>query len=122
MSKNNRRYLKKGLNPDYNVFVYFGSDSPNNWYVRIGGLETSRFPHGIALAQTFSTEQQAISYKNQVVEYFKLAFKINWKVEKNIKKPALNTLKKDSCLHDGIINRGHHHDQPSWCDQCGEDL
>lgn len=24
------------------------------------------------------------------------------------------------CLHDGMINSGHHADQPSWCDQCGE--
>lgn len=29
---------------------------------------------------------------------------------------------KIKCLHDGKINPGHHADQPSWCDQCGEEL
>ena len=26
------------------------------------------------------------------------------------------------CEHSGKINHGHHIDQPSWCDECGEDL
>lgn len=26
------------------------------------------------------------------------------------------------CLHDGKINSGYHADQPSWCDQFGEEL
>ena len=28
----------------------------------------------------------------------------------------------DGCKHDGKINQGHHPDQPSYCDKCGQEL
>jgi len=28
----------------------------------------------------------------------------------------------NKCEHTGKINQGHHHDQPCWCDDCGEEL
>lgn len=73
-----RRYLKRRLNPDHYVFIYWGGDKPNYWYVRIGGLETPRFRHGIALAQSFEKEEDAKKYKQDVIEYLEKAFKINW--------------------------------------------
>lgn len=78
MSKK-KRYLKRELDPKYYVTVYFGADKPNFWYVRIGGLETETFRHGIALAQSFDSEEKAEQYKQEVIDYLGKAFKINWK-------------------------------------------
>lgn len=37
----------------------------------------------------------------------------------NAPEPSIQDLK---CQHNGKINSGHHPDQPSHCDECGEDL
>lgn len=59
MKRGNRRYLKRLKNPDHYVFVYFGAEEPNYWYIRIGG-ETPKFRHGLALAQSFLTNPEAV--------------------------------------------------------------
>lgn len=79
MSKQKKRYLKKGFNPEYYITVYFGAEKPNFWYVRIGGLETDRFRHGIALSESFASKEEAEQYKQEVIQYLAKAFKINWK-------------------------------------------
>lgn len=74
-----KRYLKRELNPEYYVSVYFGADKPNFWYVRLIGLANEKYTHGIALAQSFDSEEKAEQYKQEIIDYLGKAFKINWK-------------------------------------------
>ena len=47
---------------------------------------------------------------------------IDFYVDKKHKLSRTKNSDKEDCKHDGIINSGHHADQPCWCDKCGKDL
>lgn len=49
-----------------------------------------------------------------IIDYINRTYKASSK--------ALVLLKRSQCDHSGEINNGHHHDQPCWCNDCGEEL
>ena len=57
------------------TFIYTDyQESKEIHYVRLAPLETLNFPHGIALATTFSTRQSASDFADLVDDYIKQAF------------------------------------------------
>ncbi len=44
------------------------------YYVRIASLETARFPHGIALAPSFTDREEAVEYAKSVNSYLNKSF------------------------------------------------
>lgn len=53
------------------AFVYGGAEMPNYFYVRIAALETKRFSHGLALAPSFPTKDEAEEFADDVEKYMK---------------------------------------------------
>lgn len=52
------------------VYMDFAEGKPY-WYVRLGGLETNRFPHGLGLASKFIVKQNAEDFADEVEAYMK---------------------------------------------------
>ncbi len=60
-------------------YDYGGGEKPI--YIRLNYVETVRFPHGIAFAQTFATMEDANVFREKIAEYLHLEVvgdDINW--------------------------------------------
>jgi hypothetical protein len=56
------------------VYMDFGDGVPY-WYIRVGGLETGRFPHGLGLASKFFVKDNAEEVADEVEDYMKQVVK-----------------------------------------------
>lgn len=65
-SKNNRKFSL--------VYMDFEEGKPY-WYIRAGGLETDRFPHGLGLASKFFVKENAEEFADEVEAYMKQVVK-----------------------------------------------
>ena len=65
------------LDPNNHVFIYWWASDPEfPWYIRIGGLETPLFRHGISISGSFQTREDAVVKANQVIDYLRSALKV----------------------------------------------
>lgn len=58
------------LKTEIETCVY--SAGPEEWYVRIVPFGTKMFPHGIALANTYKTKEEAEDFRKLVLDYFNM--------------------------------------------------
>lgn len=65
-SQNNRNFAI--------VYMAFEEGKPY-WYIRIGGLETNRFPHGLGVASKFLVKENAEEFADEVEDYMKQVVK-----------------------------------------------
>ena len=68
-SQNNRNFALVYM--DFEV----GTTGKPFWYVRVGGLETDRFPHGLEIVSKFFIKQNAEEFADEVEVYMKQVVK-----------------------------------------------
>ena len=56
------------------VYTDFEEGKPY-WYIRAGGLETGRFPHGLGVASKFLVKENAEGFADEVEAYMKQVVK-----------------------------------------------
>lgn len=56
------------------VYMDFEEGKPY-WYIRAGGLETNRFPHGLGIASKFILKENAEEFADEVESYMKQVVK-----------------------------------------------
>ena len=56
------------------IYMDFENGVPY-WYIRAGGLETGRFPHGIGVASKFYAKDNAEEFADEVEAYMKQVVK-----------------------------------------------